>query len=178
VKRFNLPIIGAICATSTLGVCLVCGCNSTPAVTQHPDDIDSVNNALVVNGLSNVKVSQNRIKGVMTLTGTVASQDQKAQAAKIASTDASGYTIANDIGVNPPAGQTKAASDNEIKDKYQAMLKAHKDLDGQRIDYKVDRGTIVLSGNVDAASERRQAVKLAKAIPNVQNVVDQIKVHS
>ncbi len=144
VKHFNSSIIGAICATSILGVCLVSGCNRTTAVSQHPDKIDSVNNALVVNGLSNVKVSQDRVKGVMTLTGTVASPDQRAQAANIVSTNASDYTIANDIGVTPTASQAKAASDNEIKDKYQAVLKEHKDLERQNIDYKVDHGTIVL----------------------------------
>ena len=114
----------------------------------------------------------------MTLTGMVASPDQKAQAANIVSTNASDYTIANDIGVTPPATQAKATSDNEIKDKYQAALKEHKDLERQNIDYKVDHGTIVLSGKVHAASERSEAVKLAKALPNVQNVVDEIKVKS
>jgi osmotically-inducible protein OsmY len=58
------------------------------------------------------------------------------------------------------------------------MLKEHKDLERQHIDYKVDRGTIVLSGRVHAASERNEAVKLAKALPNVQNVLDEIKVQS
>jgi osmotically-inducible protein OsmY len=80
--------------------------------------------------------------------------------------------------VTPPAGQVKPASDSQIKDKYQAMLRAHKDLDRQNIDYKVDHGTIVLSGRVDSAPERMEAVKLAKSVPNVQHVVDEIKVQS
>lgn len=178
MKRLSFPVSGAICATSTLGLCLVFGCSSTPALRQRPDEIDSVKNALVVNGLSNVNVSQNRVKGVMTLTGTVASPDQRGRAANIASTNASDYTITNDIGVNPPASQAKAASDDKIKDKYQAMLKAHMDLRGQDIDCKVERGTIVLSGKVHEVSERSEAVKLAKAVPNVQHVVDEIKVRS
>src|ERR1700684_1693598 len=106
--------------TSILSVCLVCGCNSRSAVRQHPDEVDLVNKALAFNGFSNVKVWQNRIKGVITLTGAVASPDEKAQAANIASINASGYTIANDITVTPPAGQVKPASDSQIKDKYQA----------------------------------------------------------
>jgi osmotically-inducible protein OsmY len=147
-------------------------------VRQHPDEVDSVNNALNVNGFSNVNVSQNRTTGVMTLTGLVASPDQKAQAAKIVSTNASDYTIANSINVAQSIGQTKAASDSEIKDKYEAALTAHKDLQRQEINYKVEHGTIVLTGSVHRASERSEAVRLARSVPNVQNVVDQIKVRS
>ena len=123
MKPFKFSLASSVCTTSILSVCLVCGCNSTSAVRQHPDEIDSVNNALAFNGLSNVKVWQNRIKGVMTLTGAVASPGEKAQAANIASVNASGYSIANDIAVTPPAGQVKPASDSQIKDKYQAMLR-------------------------------------------------------
>jgi hyperosmotically inducible protein len=104
-------LASSICSTSILGVCLVSGCNRISAVRQHPDEFDSVNNALAFNGLSGVEVWQNRTKGVMTLTGTVASADQKAQAGKVASTYAADYTIANDIGVTPPAVQAKADSD-------------------------------------------------------------------
>ena len=178
MKPLKFSLASSICTTSILSVCLVCGCNSRSAVRQHPDEVDSVNNALAFNGFSNVKVWQNRIKGVMTLTGAVASPDEKAQAVNIASINSSGYTIANDITVTPPAGQVKPASDSQIKDKYQAMLRAHKDLDRQNIDYKVDHGTIVLSGRVHSAPERMEAVKLAKSVPNVQHVVDEIKVQS
>jgi osmotically-inducible protein OsmY len=58
------------------------------------------------------------------------------------------------------------------------MLKADKGREHQNIDYKVDRGTIILSGRVHSAPERREAVKLAQSVPDVQNVVDEIKVQS
>ncbi len=178
MKPFKFSLASSVCTTSILGVCLLCGCNGTSAVRQHPDEIDSVNNALAFNGLSNVKVWQNRLKGVMTLTGAVASPGEKAQAGNIASVNASGYTIANDVVVTPPAGKVKPASDSQIKDKYQAMLQAHKDLERQKIDYKVNHGTIVLSGSVRSTPERVEAVKLAKSVPNVQHVVDELKVRS
>lgn len=178
MKHYKILTLNAVCAASVLGLCLVCGCNKKPAVTQHPDEIDSVNNALLVNGLTNIKVSQDRTNGVMTLTGTVASPDQKAEAAKITSINASDYSVTNNIGVTTAPAQAKTASDDEIKDKYQALLKAHKDLERQQIDCKVDRGTMILAGSVDAASERAEALKLAREVPNVQKVVDKIKVHS
>jgi hyperosmotically inducible periplasmic protein len=178
MKPIRFSAACSICATSILGLSLICGCSSTSKTSQHPDEIDSVTNALAFNGLSTVNVSQDRAKGVMTLTGTVASPDQRAQAATITSTNANDYTIANDIVVTPPAVQAKADSSSEITNEYQAELKAHKDLDVQHIDYKVDRGTIVLSGRVHSRSQRSEAVKLAESVPNVQHVVDEIKVHS
>jgi osmotically-inducible protein OsmY len=178
LKLIKLSAVGAICSTSILGFWLMTGCNTGLAVKQHPDEVDSVNRALEVNGFTNINAAQNRSTGVLTLSGAVATPDLKAQAAKIASINASDYSIANDISVKAPAGQAPANSDNTIKDKYEAMLKAHKDLGDQKIDYKVDHGTIVLSGQVHRTSERNEAVKLAKSVPNVQNVVDQIKVRS
>jgi hypothetical protein len=120
MKPVKVSVGGLICATLMLGVCLVCGCNRKPAISQHPDEIDSVDNALMFNGLFNVAVSQNRTQGVMTLSGVVVSPDQKAQAAVIASTNASDYTIANDVTVTPPAAQAKPAPDSQIKAKYHA----------------------------------------------------------
>jgi osmotically-inducible protein OsmY len=178
VKPFNCSLAASICTTSILSVCVLCGCSTTSAVRQHPDKVESVNKALAFNGFSNVKVWQSRTKGVMTLTGAVASPDEKAQAANIASVNATGYTIADYIAVTPPAGQVKPASDSQIKDKYQTMLQAHKDLERQNIDCNVNNGTIVLSGMVHSAPERMEAVKLAKSVPNVQHVVDEIKVQS
>ncbi|HTZ57576.1 MAG TPA: BON domain-containing protein [Acidobacteriaceae bacterium] len=178
MKRIHFSAVGAICSTSILGLGLLGGCNNNHALKQWPDEVDSVNHALVVNGFNNVQVAQNRTTGVMTLTGTVASPDLKTQASKIASINASDYTITNALNVTAPAAQTASTSDDAIKDKYEAMLKAHKNLDHQGIDYKVDHGTILLSGRVRRDSERSEAVKLAKSVPNVQNVVDQIKVQS
>lgn len=178
MRPIRFSVAGSICTASILGVCLVCGCSSTQAVKQHPDEIDSVNNALAFNGLSNVNVFQDRNKGVMTLTGKVQSADAKTQAAGIASTNAGDYTIVNDVGITPPASSAKAADDNAIKDKYQAMLKAHKVLGRQDIDCKVDHGTLVLSGHVHSATERAEAVRLAKSLPDVQRVVNEIKAES
>ncbi len=58
------------------GAMIVAGCNK-PA---HPDEKSAVNDALKNNSLSAVSVSQDRDKGVMTLTGNLDSQDLKNQA--------------------------------------------------------------------------------------------------
>ena len=63
-----------------------------------------------------------------------------------------------------------------IVDRYKAMLQGHKNLDLQDINCEAKNGTLVLSGNVHSAHERAEAVRLAKSVPNVERVVDQIKV--
>lgn len=103
---------GSICTTSILGGFLVCGCNTHP-VKQYPWEIGAVVNALAFNELSNVQVSQDRVKGVMTLTGNVPSESHKALAGKIAAINASDYTIANDVVVTPPSAQPSDVSDSQ-----------------------------------------------------------------
>ena len=78
------------------GTLAIAGCNTNAA---HPDDKSQVNAALSNNNLSNISVSQDRDKGVITLTGNVNSQDQKTQAETLAQQAAPGYTVADEIGV-------------------------------------------------------------------------------
>ena len=62
-------------AIGLLGLALSSGCNN-----QHPDEKGAVTNTLKSNNLGNLSVSQDREKGVMTLTGNVQTADQKQQA--------------------------------------------------------------------------------------------------
>lgn len=166
-------------ATLTLcGAFVLTGCNKD----KFPDEKDAVNNAMTANNLGAVNVSQDREKGVMTLKGDLESADKKEQAQAVAKQAAPDYTIANEIGVRPPDnGQTKAVDnslDNGIEDNYKAALKAHQNLDAQSISYKAKNGTLVLSGSVKTAAQKSEAGKLAKNIPNVKEVVNEIEVKS
>jgi hypothetical protein len=62
------------------GVFLLAGCSSN----EHPAVKDAVNNALTSNNLGIVSVSQDREKGVITLTGDVESEDKKTLAETLA----------------------------------------------------------------------------------------------
>jgi hyperosmotically inducible protein len=148
---------------------------------QHPDEKDAVTNALKGGSLSDVSVSQDRDKGTMTLTGNVASDDQKAQAESLTKQAAPDYTVANEIGVRPPGaeGQAKAVAsnlDDGIENNFKAALKANKSLDDQSISYSAKNGTLELTGSVKTAVQKKAAEKLAKGIPNVQQVVNTIEV--
>jgi hyperosmotically inducible protein len=160
------------------GALVVSGCNNKPT---HPDEKSAVTNALSTNNLSNVSVSQDQEKGVMTITGDVASADQKSQAEALVKQAAPDYTVANEIGVRPGGAESQAKAvdsslDSAIEDNFKASLKANKHLDDQSIDYSAKNGTLVLKGSVKTAAQKTEAGKLAKEVPNVQQVVNEIEV--
>jgi hyperosmotically inducible protein len=168
----------AVITAAFLAMFALAGCNRD---AQHPDVKDAVDSAMTSNNLGVVKVSQDRDKGVLTLTGDVISADDKARAETVAKGAAPGYTIANDLGVRPQGNEDQAKSvdsklDDGIKDNYKAALKAHKNLDDQSISSDVKNGTITLTGSVKTAAQKAEAAKLAKTVPNVKEVVNELEV--
>lgn len=164
-------------AAGLAGAMVIAGC-SGPG---YPDSESNVNTALTQNNLGAIHVSQDRDKGVITLTGTVPTEAQKEQAASVAKESASAYTIADQIAVVPPenAGATKAANsdiDSAIEDRFKAELKRHSYFKGDDISVKSTNGSVTLSGTAQTEFDKKQAEKLAKAIPNVQQVVNEIEV--
>jgi hyperosmotically inducible protein len=177
MKRTYLPsMLGSIVVLA--GCLAFLGCNNKPA---HPDEKSAVTNSLSSNNLSDVNVSQDQQKGVMTLTGDVSSQDQKTQAETLAKQAAPDYTIADEVGVRPSGAESQAKSvasnlDSAIEDNFKAALKGHKNLDDQSIDYSAKNGTLVLKGTVKTERQKKEAGALAKQVPNVQQVVNEIEV--
>jgi hyperosmotically inducible protein len=168
---------GAIATATLFGVFMLVGCNTA----QHADVKDAVNSALTSNNLGIVSVSQDREKGLITLTGDVESQDKKELAESVAKQAAPGYVIANQIGVRPPGAESQAKAvasslDSGIEDNYKAALQAHKNLDAQSISYSATNGSLVLKGSVKTQAQRNEANKLARAVPNVKEVVNKIEV--
>ncbi len=168
----------AVLATAFLLMVMLAACDRE---NQHADVKDAVNTAMTRNNLGVVNVSQDRTKGVLTLTGDVETADQKAQAESVAAQAAPGYTIANEIGVRPIGQESQAKAvesnlDDGIESNFKASLKAHKDLDNQHISFDAKNGTLVLKGSVKSPAQKTEAQKLAKAVPNVKEVVNEIEV--
>ena len=154
------------------------GCSSS---IKSPDVAGNLRGALDQAGFKDVSVSQDRDKGVLTLTGDVETPDKKAQAESVAKQAAPDYAIANEIGVRPVGTESQAKSvdsnlDDAIENNYKAAIKAHKDLDDQSIHYDAKNGTLMLKGSVKTAAQKKQAALLAKNVPNVKEVVDEIEV--
>jgi osmotically-inducible protein OsmY len=68
--------------------------------------------------------------------------------------------------------------DSGIEDNYNAAIKAHKKVDDQSISYSSKNGTLVLKGSVRTSAQKNEASKLAKSIPGVKEVVNEIEVKS
>ncbi len=82
--------------------------------------------ALMLDNLSNVHISQDRNKGVITLTGTVPSQEKKLLAENAIKQAAPSYTIADEIAVTPPPSPvvtTQSDTDIAIQDRFNAEVK-------------------------------------------------------
>jgi hyperosmotically inducible protein len=165
-------------ATLLAAAVVIAGCHTH---ADRPDEKSAVTTSLNGNNLGDVSVSQDRDKGVMTLTGNVTSDDQKAQAENLAKQAAPDYTVADEIGVRPPAVSSQAGAvasklDDGIEDNFKAEIKAHKNLDDQSIHIKAKNGTLVLTGSVKTSAQKREAENLAKKTPNVQQVVNELEV--
>ena len=153
------------------------GCNKS-----HPDEKAAVDQALTSNDFGTVNVSQDREKGVMTLKGDVALPGDKDRALKIAQRAAPDYTVANEIGVRPEtvpgAAGADAKLDSAIEENFKASIKSHDNLNDQSISASAKNGTLVIKGSVKTAQQKAEAGTLAKQVPNVQQVVNELEVKS
>jgi hyperosmotically inducible protein len=155
---------------------ILVGCSSTQ---KSPDVADNIRKSLDASGLKSVSVSQDRDKGIVTLTGNVPSDDQKSQAASIANSAAQGQVVSNEIAVVPPTDKSDAKTVNSDLDKaidknMDATLIENKLHDG--VSYDVKNGVVTLSGQVDSQNTRAQVEQLASSVPNVQQVVNELQV--
>jgi len=168
----------ALAAVALVGLLALAGCQS-----EHPDNKQAVYNALDQHDLASVEVFQDRRKGEITLRGIVASTDQKTRAESLAQQAAPGYTIRDQVQVQSAglegmeqSAQKDASLDSAIEDKYKASLQASKKLEKEDIKYSADNGTLYLKGSVKTERQKREAEDLAKKVPQVQHVVNDLAV--
>lgn len=153
------------------------GCGRA-ATEKSPDVAGAVRQSLDQANLKDISVSQDRDKGVVTLTGHVPSEDAKNQAENIAKSAAAGQVVANEIAVVPPDDAKIAKTVNSDLD-----AAIEKDLDAtlvsnhlnRLVKYDVKNRVVTLKGSVDSEGQRGQAAKLAAGVPNVSQVVNEIQ---
>lgn len=129
--------------------------------------------------LNEVSVSQDRERGVVTLTGNVATDDEKSRADSIAKSIAGTQVVSDQIGVRPAGAESTAKEvdselDSGIDKNLEAMLTVHRL--NKEVKYDVNNGVVTLKGNVADKGQRESAEKLAKQIPNVKQVVNELEI--
>ena len=164
--------VGLIAFVVSVGV----GCSNRQ---QAPDVTSDIRHALDQAGLKDVKVSQDRVKAVVSLTGNTATDADKSRAETIAHSIAGDQVIANEIGVRPDGDQGTARKvdsdlDSAVDKNLDAMLVQHRLKDNVR--YDVKNGVVTLKGNVASEAQRTSVEKLAKDLPNVKEVVNELDV--
>ena len=167
----------SVAMVALLAVGILAGCSQT--ATKSPDVSDSIRKSLDQAGFKDVTVSQDRDKGIVTLEGQVASENDKSQAESLAKSLAGAQVVANQIAVIPVGVEKEAKAVNSDLDKgveknLDAALiqnKLHKS-----VKYEVKNGAVTLTGEVNSQFERERAEKVAGSVPNVKQVVNDLQV--
>ena len=167
----------SVAMVALLAVGILAGCSQTP--TKSPDVSDSIRKSLDQAGFKDVTVSQDRDKGIVTLGGQVASENDKAQAESLAKSLAGAQVVANQIAVIPVGVEKEAKAvnsdlDTGIEKNLDAALIQNKMHDS--VKYEVKNGVVTLTGEVNSQSKRDRAEKMATSVPNVKQVVNDLQV--
>jgi hyperosmotically inducible periplasmic protein len=166
-----------VAVLTLLAIGTMVGCRGTS--TKSPDVSDSIRKSLDQAGLKEVSVTQDTDKGIVTLGGQVASDNQKAQAESLAKSLAGAEVVADQIAVIPPGGEKDANAvnsdlDQGIDKNLDAALIQNK-MKGL-VNYTVKNGVVTLTGEVSSEDLRANAEKAATGVPNVRQVVNAIEV--
>jgi hyperosmotically inducible periplasmic protein len=164
-------------ALVAVAIALTLACSDQSA--KAPDVSSDIRHSLDQAGLNDVSVSQDRDKSVVTLTGKVSSDDDKARAETIAKSIAGSEVVSNEIGVRPEGDASTAKKvdsdlDSGIDKNLDAMLIQHKLK--KDVSYDVTNGVVTLKGDVPSQSQRSSVEKMAGQVPNVKQVVNELEV--
>lgn len=158
-------------------VLTLAGCSRSS--TKTADVSDSVRASLKQAGFKDVSANQDRDKGILTLGGHVATDNDKLQAESIARSLAGAQVVANEIAVIPPGLERDAKTVNSDLDKgIESNLNAALIVNNlhENVKYAVKNRVVTLTGEVDSPSKRVRTEEIATTVPNVQQVVNVLQV--
>lgn len=159
-----------------MSVVMLAGCSSAP---KSPDVTSNVRKALDQGGFKDVTSKEDRDKGVVTLGGHVPTDEAKMQAESVAKANSGALVVANEIAVVVPGAESESKKMNSALDKgIEANLDAALIQDHLRdgVKYTVKNHVVTLTGEVKSQMERAMAEKIAAAVPNVDQVVNELQV--
>lgn len=168
--RFSVTMLALLAAGA------VAGCSGTSA---SPDVSERIRKSLDDAGFKEVSVSEDRAKGVVTLGGQVASENDKLQAEALARSLAGSQVVADEIAVIRKGAEKESKEVNSDLDKgIEKNLDAALILNRMRGDvkYEVKNGVVTLTGVVNSQYKRDHAERVASGVPNVKQVVNEVQI--
>lgn len=167
-------------AVSSLFLCLALAAGVACSNKEKSPDIKAnVEQALNQAGLKDIGVSQDRDKGIITLTGNVGSDAEKTQAQSIAQSIAGSEVVSNEIAVRPAGDESTAKTVDSDLDKA-----IDKNVDAKLVEMKLDHGVrhdvkngvVTLKGTVASQATRARIEKATSDVPNVKQVVNELEI--
>ena len=117
------------------------------------------------------QVSVETRNGMVTLRGKVDSADAKAAAAEIAKGIEHVKGVRNELQVVAPSQRDRVdADDKQITKSVEQRFKQDPQLKSAKIDTKVDAGVVILTGEVKSLDTSARASEVARSIPGVRYV--------
>ena len=112
-------------------------------------------------------------KGVLHLRGKVDSDEAKKAAAEVAKGIDGVKSVKNDLQVvAPPARKSVDASDAQITKSVEARL--FKDAQLKKVDVRTDAGQVTLKGEVPGIAASAKASEMARGVPGVRSVKNEL----
>jgi hyperosmotically inducible protein len=169
----NMKWMAGTCLVATL---VVAGCNREDGAST--DVADNIEESLEQAKIDEVSVDQDRDKGVVTLSGNVATEAEKERAEAIAKAAAPRDVIANEIRVLPAGMEDRA---DDVADDLDAGIERNLDAEFTKanirgVTHEVETQVVTLTGSVASAVERTRIEKLASGVPNVKQVVNKLAI--
>lgn len=164
----------ALLAAAMLG-----GCSQTYMHSRHV--ATNIRKSLDRAGLKDVSISQDRVGGVVTLGGHVATYDARTQAESIARSFAAGEVVSDQIELVPAGSESAARAMNSDLDRgIAANLDAAliRNKFHESVKFGVKNHVVTLTGDVGSQSRRAQAASLASSVPNVWQVVNELQIRN
>jgi hyperosmotically inducible protein len=129
--------------------------------------------------LDNTDVSTETQNGIVTLTGTVATEAQKARAEEIAKGTQGVVAVNNTLELKPSESSSLKEKSDEAKgdlgdaritSEVKLKFAADDTVKALNIDVDTSNGIVTLNGSVNSRNELEQAVRLAKQVDGVKQV--------
>ena len=171
-RRITRAIFGAALALTLAG--------AANAASQKPDAwvTTKVKMALLTSeGVSARDVHVDTVDGRVTLHGSVATQAEKTKAEQVASKVEGASKVRNLLQVVAPKQEAiTEATDDQVKERVQASLKANRALSDSSITVQsVNSGVVLLAGKATTLSDAYRAVRVTAAVPGVRRVASEIQ---